>query len=100
MCIIFTLKSRSYIYLLLLYRGTAFEVTEAEGVSPGTKIVISLKPDCRKFAEENTVKEIIKKHSSFVGFPVKLNGKKLNTVQVSIAYLNCAAFNIQRIFVN
>lgn len=61
--------------------GTAFEVTEAEGVSPGTKIVISLKADCRQFAEENAVKEIINKHSSFVGFPVKLNGKKVNTVQ-------------------
>ena len=62
--------------------GTAFEITEAEGVNSGTKIVISLKSDCRKFAEESNVKEIINKHSAFVGFPVKLNGKVVNAVQV------------------
>lgn len=29
---------------------------EAEGVQPGTKIVVHLKQDCRSFADEETVK--------------------------------------------
>ncbi|XP_002123045.2 heat shock protein 75 kDa, mitochondrial-like [Ciona intestinalis] len=61
--------------------GVSYKITEAESVMPGTKIVVTLKPDCRKFAEEETVKSIIKKHSAFVGFPVRLNGKLLNAVK-------------------
>ncbi|XP_076816034.1 heat shock protein 75 kDa, mitochondrial-like isoform X2 [Clavelina lepadiformis] len=61
--------------------GVSYKISEAKAVSPGTKIVVTLKPDCRKFAEDGTVEQIIKKHSTFVGFPVRLNGKVINTVQ-------------------
>lgn len=61
--------------------GVSYEIAEAEDVSPGTKIVITLKSECRKFATEDVVKEIVQKYSNFVGFPIRLNGKQLNTVQ-------------------
>lgn len=61
--------------------GISYNLSEAEDVEPGTKIVIHLKPECRKFANEDTVKEIVNKYNTFVGFPVKLNGMQLNNVQ-------------------
>lgn len=61
--------------------GVTYEVAEADDVAPGTKVIVSLKPDCRKFAVEEMVSDIIKKYSNFVSFPIKLNGKQINTVQ-------------------
>lgn len=58
-----------------------YEIQPAEGVTPGTKIVLYLKADCREFSDEDTIKEIIKKYSNFVGSPLFLNGKKANIVQ-------------------
>lgn len=61
--------------------GVEYEVAEADDISPGTKVVIELKPECRHFAVEDKVKEIIQKYSNFVSFPIYLNDKQLNTVQ-------------------
>ncbi|KAK7794536.1 hypothetical protein R5R35_009660 [Gryllus longicercus] len=58
-----------------------FEIQEADGVQPGTKIVIYLKPDCREFSDEETINNVIKKYSNFVGSPIFLNGKQVNTIQ-------------------
>ncbi|CAH2307588.1 heat shock 75 kDa, mitochondrial [Pelobates cultripes] len=58
-----------------------FELAEASGVKPGTKIVIQLKDDCKEFSNEDRVKEVVTKYSNFVSFPVYLNGKRLNTLQ-------------------
>ncbi|XP_002734835.2 heat shock protein 75 kDa, mitochondrial-like [Saccoglossus kowalevskii] len=59
----------------------SFELVEADGVQNGTKIVIHLKKDCWKYGIENDVKDVVKKYSNFVGVPIFLNGKRLNTVQ-------------------
>ena len=37
------------------YRSGAYEIQEADGVQPGTKIVLHLKQDCREFSDEDTV---------------------------------------------
>ncbi|KAF5287143.1 hypothetical protein FQR65_LT12329 [Abscondita terminalis] len=58
-----------------------YEIQQTEGVQLGTKIMIYLKPDCREFADEDTISGIIKKYSNFVGSPIYLNGKEVNTVQ-------------------
>ncbi|OUW17519.1 MAG: molecular chaperone HtpG [Opitutales bacterium TMED158] len=58
----------------------SFEIEEVEGQRRGTKIVISLKEDDKNFAADATVKEIIKRYSSFVQFPIKLNGEAVNTI--------------------
>ncbi|XP_022086790.1 heat shock protein 75 kDa, mitochondrial-like isoform X2 [Acanthaster planci] len=58
-----------------------YDIVEADGVQLGTKIVIHLKKDCWRFAMEADVKEIISKHSTFVGMPIFLNGKLMNTTQ-------------------
>merc|ERR1719293_99767 len=38
----------------------------------GTEITLILKEDCQPFLEEKKVKEIVKKHSQFVAFPITL----------------------------
>ncbi|CAG5131563.1 unnamed protein product, partial [Candidula unifasciata] len=58
-----------------------YEISEAEGVQRGTKIVIHLKGDAYNFAKEEVIKEVVKKYSNFVGVPIYLNGKKANIVQ-------------------
>ncbi|XP_005990726.1 heat shock protein 75 kDa, mitochondrial [Latimeria chalumnae] len=58
-----------------------FEIAEATGVRPGTKIVIHLKADCKEFATEDRVKDVVTKYSNFVSFPIYLNGRRLNTLQ-------------------
>merc|ERR1712066_990142 len=42
----------------------------------GTEITLFLKEDCKKYAEEKTLKDLIKKHSQFIGFPIYLQVTK------------------------
>ncbi|KAK2712367.1 hypothetical protein QYM36_011152 [Artemia franciscana] len=58
-----------------------YEIQEAEGVQPGTKIVIHLKSDAAEFSKDDRVKEVIKRYSNFVGSPIFVNGNQANTVQ-------------------
>ncbi|OZJ03399.1 hypothetical protein BZG36_04011 [Bifiguratus adelaidae] len=58
----------------------SYTLAEADGVSVGTKIVIELKDECKSYANKIEVDSIIKKYSNFVGFPIYLNGQKVNTV--------------------
>jgi molecular chaperone HtpG len=46
----------------------------------GAKIVLKLKEDCKDFANKSKVEEIIKRYSSFVQFPIQLNGTKVNSI--------------------
>ena len=47
-----------------------FQVSPAEMSERGTKIEIKLKEDALEFADEYRVKNIIKKHSDYIGFPI------------------------------
>ena len=58
----------------------SYTIEGAEGQRRGTKLVIKLKDDFSEFAKEDRIKEIIKKYSAFVQFPVLVNGEKVNTV--------------------
>lgn len=46
----------------------------------GTKIVVFLKDEDKEFAQKSRVQEILRKYSSFVQFPIHLNGEKVNTI--------------------
>ncbi|KAG0303257.1 TNF receptor-associated protein 1, mitochondrial [Dissophora globulifera] len=59
----------------------SYEIAEAENVAVGTKIVITLRDECKEYAKEAVVETIIKKYSNFVDYPVLLNNKKINAVQ-------------------
>merc|ERR1719361_1129294 len=58
--------------------GGTFSVKLDEGPSlvRGTEITLHLKEDCKKYAEEKALKDLIKKHSQFIGFPMYLQVTK------------------------
>ncbi len=59
----------------------SFEIEPAEGLERGTKIVAHLKNEDHDFSNEHRIESILKRYSSFVSFPLELNGKAVNTVQ-------------------
>ena len=59
----------------------SFAISECPGLHPGNKIIISLKEGCEDYAKKWKVESIIKQYSSFVPFPIKLEGETVNTVQ-------------------
>ena len=57
-----------------------FSIEEIDRAKRGTKISFVLKEESKEFAEEWRVKQIIKKYSNFVDFPVYVGEEKVNTV--------------------
>jgi molecular chaperone HtpG len=59
------------------------EVDNGPSLGRGTKIVLYLKEDQAEYADAARVKEIIKKHSQFIGYPISLQIEKERDVEVS-----------------
>merc|ERR1711936_1472837 len=49
----------------------------------GTKIILYMKEDQAEYIEEKKVKEIVKKHSQFIGYPIKMLVQKEREKEVS-----------------
>lgn len=58
-----------------------YEISGADKVNRGTKIILTLKPAAYEFAIRHNIERIVKKYSNFVGFPIYLNEEKVNTVR-------------------
>ncbi|MCL4127029.1 UNVERIFIED_CONTAM: hypothetical protein GTU68_010596 [Idotea baltica] len=54
-----------------------------EPLGRGTKIILHLKEDQTDYVEEKKVKDIVKKHSQFIGYPIKLVVEKERDREVS-----------------
>merc|ERR1712046_460054 len=52
-------------------------------VKRGTKIICYLKEDQSEFLEERRLKDLIKKHSEFIGFPIELYVEKSKEKEVT-----------------
>ena len=52
-------------------------------LSRGTKIILQLKEDQQEFLEERRLKDLIKKHSEFIGFPIELMVEKTTDKEVT-----------------
>merc|ERR1719330_13678 len=52
-------------------------------VKRGTKIVCHLKEDQTEFLEERRLKDLVKKHSEFIGFPIELYIEKSDEKEVT-----------------
>merc|ERR1712106_211077 len=55
----------------------------SEPLGRGTKIVLTMKEDQADYLEEKKVKEIVKKHSQFIGYPIKLLVQKEREKEIS-----------------
>jgi len=65
--------------------GGTFTINEDDGeeLNRGTKIILSLKSDNLEFSEEKKIKDLIKKHSEFISFPIELNVEKTTEKEIS-----------------
>lgn len=60
---------------------SGYEIEESPGQERGVKIVMHLKEDLSEYSEETRLKHLIETYSNFVGFPIFLNGKRINEVE-------------------
>jgi len=56
---------------------------DTEKISRGTKIVLHLKEDMSEYLEERRLKELVKKHSEFISFPISLAVEKSTEKEVT-----------------
>lgn len=65
--------------------GGTFTINPDNGeqLTRGTKIILKLKEDQQEFLEERKVKDLIKKHSEFIGFPISLMVEKTTDKEVT-----------------
>merc|ERR1712178_375199 len=65
--------------------GGSFTVVEDESnpVGRGTRITWVLKEDMKDYLNERRLKDLVKKHSEFIGFPIKLYVEKTEEKEVS-----------------
>ena len=54
-----------------------------EQLTRGTKIILHLKDDQQEFIEERKLKDLVKKHSEFIGFPIELMCEKTTDKEVT-----------------
>lgn len=66
-----------------------YQDAELEQLDRGTKITLYMKEDQREFLEEKTIKDIVKKHSQFIGYPISLFVEKEREKEVSCLDVRC-----------
>lgn len=59
------------------------EDPEGEQLTRGTKLILHLKPECMEFLEEKKLKDLIKRHSEFISFPIELFVEKTTEKEVT-----------------
>merc|ERR1719408_1010324 len=61
----------------------ALDPPEAKRIGRGTRIQLTMKEDMAEYLEERRLKDLVKKHSEFVGFPIKLYVEKTAEKEVT-----------------
>ena len=60
---------------------TGYEISEINAENRGTSITISLREEHEEFSKNDRVKEVLESYSSFVPFPIMLNGERVNNIE-------------------
>jgi len=65
--------------------GGSFTVVQdnSNPIGRGTRITMVLKDDMKDYLNERTLKDLVKKHSEFIGFPIKLYVEKTEEKEVT-----------------
>jgi len=65
--------------------GGSFTITKTDGsdIGRGTRITLHMKEDMAEYLEEKRVKDLVKKHSEFIGFPIKMYTEKTEEKEVT-----------------
>jgi len=65
--------------------GGSFTVTKTtdSGIGRGTRLTLHMKEDMSEYLEESRLKDLVKKHSEFIGFPIKLYIEKTTEKEVT-----------------
>jgi len=59
-----------------------FEIEKfSKKIKRGTSIEIHLKEDAKEFTEKYNIESVIKKHSNFIPFPIKVDNEQINKVR-------------------
>jgi len=58
-------------------------VTEGSSLKRGTRIVLHLKEDAMEYLEDRKIKDLVKKHSEFIGYPIYLSVQKTKETEVA-----------------
>jgi molecular chaperone HtpG len=66
--------------------GEGYTIEEAERDTPGTSVTLHLKPKdeedgLRDYTDEHVLRDIVKKYSDFVAYPIRLKAETLNSMK-------------------
>ncbi len=60
---------------------SGYSIEEAPGRQRGVKIVLKLKEEHAEYSEATRVRSLVERYSNFVGFPILLNGERVNRIE-------------------
>merc|ERR1719319_1167899 len=72
-------------YAWISEAGGSFTINKVDDSSlkRGTRIVLHIKEDMSEYLEEKRITDLVKKHSEFIGFPIKLYTEKTTEKEVT-----------------
>ena len=60
---------------------TGYEIDMVADLPRGVKIVLHLNESAKEFADDFRIKGLIQRYSNFVGFPILIDGKRVNEIE-------------------